>query len=229
MKYKLDLHCHTSEISGCASENLYDTVEKYIKHGYTSLAVTNHFKYENKSRLGESAPMDHKAYVDAHFDVIDEAAKAGGGRINIIPGIEMTLRENRNEYLVFGATREILYGIPEIFEETIERVHDYLSSHGCVVIQAHPMRWGMTLIRPEYVDGYEVLNTHKNHDSHNDLALTLAKRIGGEGKIHTAGTDHHDGCQIPDTGILTDDPVKTGEDLVKILKSGKYEIFEEKN
>ena len=225
MKHKTDLHCHTAELSGCASENLYDTVEKYIKYGYTSLAITNHFKHVTCT--GERFNGNYKAYVDAHFAVAEEAARAAGERINIIPGIELMLPGGANEYLIFGGERETFYGIPHIFESSIGEIHEYFASRGCVVIQAHPMRWGTSLVRPEHIDGYEVLNTHKNHDSHNDIAEIIAERIGGAGKIRTAGTDHHDGCQIPDTGILTDAPIRDGAELVRVLKSGNYEIFRE--
>ena len=224
MKYKTDLHCHTSEMSGCASENLYDTTQKYINCGYTSLVITNHFK--SKNRVGELS--DYKTYVDAHFDIIDKAAEAAHGKLYIIPGVELKMKDSINEYLIFGATREIFYGIPEIFDKNIKYVHDYFSSHGCLVIQSHPMRWGISLVRPEHIDGYEVLNTHVNHENHNDIAEIIAERIGGEGKIRTAGTDHHDACQIPNTGILTEEPVTSGEELVRVMKSGRYEIFHEK-
>lgn len=222
MKYKTDLHCHTSEISGCASENLYDTVKKYIDCGYTSLAITNHFKH---FVCTERYKGDYKAYVDAHFDTIEAAMEAGKDKLYILPGMEIKFNGSHNEYLIFGVTREILYEVPGIFDVGIEGSHDYFASRGCLVVQAHPMRWDISLIRPQYIDGYEVKNTHVEHDSHNDIAEIIADRIGGPEKVRTAGTDHHDAYQIPDTGILTDEPIKNGEDLIRILKSGSYEII----
>ena len=160
--------------------------------------------------------------------MIDAAAEAGRGKLHVLPGVELKLNGSHNEYLVFGVTREILYDVPNIFDVGIECAHDYFVSRGCLVIQSHPMRWDISLVRPQWIDGYEIKNTHPGHNGHNDIAEIIADRIGGPGKIRTAGTDHHDAYQIPDTGILTDEPIKNGEDLVRILKSGEYEIFHEK-
>lgn len=44
MKYKTELHCHTSEISACSRETGAEVAAKYIAHGYTTLVVTNHFE-----------------------------------------------------------------------------------------------------------------------------------------------------------------------------------------
>lgn len=223
MKYKTDLHCHTSEASDCASENLYDTVKKYIDCGYTSLAITNHF--EHVAFIHERYKGDYKAYVDAHFDAIEAAMEAGKDKLYILPGIEIKFNGSHNEYLVFGVTREILYEVPGIFDVGVEGAHDYFASRGCLLIQAHPMRWDISLVRPQYIDGYEIKNTSPGHNGHNDIVEIIADRIGGSEKIRTAGTDHHHDYHIPDTGILTDEPIKNGEELVRILKSGNYEII----
>ena len=37
--YKTELHCHTAEASTCAHETAAATVEKYIRHGYTTLVL----------------------------------------------------------------------------------------------------------------------------------------------------------------------------------------------
>jgi len=219
--YKTDLHCHTSEISGCSSESAADTVERYIELGYTSVVITNHFTIDNLKHLG----LSYEEYVDRHFEVAEEAAKLVSGRLNVIPGLELNVKHTGNDYLVFGATREILLGLPDIFNMTIPDIHDYLAENGCLLIQAHPMRFEVTLVRPHWVDGYEVLNTHVNHPNHNDIAMLIAKSIGGEGKILTAGSDHHDREQTPTSGIVTREPIKDAAQLVSILKSGEYHIF----
>lgn len=221
MLYKTDLHCHTSELSLCSSESAADTVERYIKLGYTSVVITNHFTYGNFEYSG----LSYEEYVNRHFEVAENAAKLVEGRLNVIPGLELNVKHTGNDYLVFGATREVLYGLPNLFDMQIPDIHDYLAENGCLLIQAHPMRFEVTLVRPHWVDGYEVLNTHVNHPNHNDIAMLIAKSIGGEGKIFTAGSDHHDLEQTPSSGILTREPVIDAAHLVRILKSGDYNIF----
>ena len=147
------------------------------------------------------------------------------GRLNVIPGMELCIKGSRNDYLIFGATREVMYAIPDVFDMELSDIHDHLSANGCLLIQAHPMRWGISLVKPQWIDGYEVLNTHVNHPNHNDIAMLIAKSIGGEGKILTAGSDHHDLEQTPSSGIMTDEPITDAAQLVAVLKSGKYNIF----
>ncbi|MBQ8524944.1 MAG: hypothetical protein IJ457_10025 [Clostridia bacterium] len=219
--YKTDLHCHTSELSLCSSESAADTVKRYVDLGYTSVVITNHFTHGDLKH----SDLSYEEYVDRHFEVAENVAKLVEGRINVIPGIELNVKHTGNDYLVFGATREVLYAIPNIFDMPIYEIHDHLSANGCLLIQAHPMRFEVTLVRPHWVDGYEVLNTHVNHPNHNDIAMLVAKSIGGEGKILTAGSDHHDAEQTPSSGIMTDVPITDAAQLVSILKSGKYHIF----
>ena len=37
MEYKTELHCHSKDASGCASESAEGIVEKYLKYGYSEL------------------------------------------------------------------------------------------------------------------------------------------------------------------------------------------------
>ena len=221
MKYKTDLHCHTSEASGCASECGADTVKKYIDCGYTSLVITNHFSPNHK---GERS---HAEFVEGFFRAADIARNAANGKINIITGAELKTNENSNEYLILGElTRDIMLGIPDIFDMSLPDLHKYFNSRGCLFIQAHPMRNGIKMIEHGFVDGYEVVNSHPEWESRNAVALALADFYNSDGHvIMTAGTDHHDPHHVPKAGILTDAPIENGTELVRILKSKKHTVF----
>ena len=88
------------------------------------------------------------------------------------------------------------------------------------------MRVGMTLIDPDLVDGYEVYNSH-NKPFMNAMARQWIVNIGAEGKIFTAGNDHHHPDDLPTAGILTEYPIITSDELVAVLKSRDYSIFHE--
>ena len=223
MLYKTDLHCHTSELSGCSSESASDTVNRYAELGYTSVVITNHFSPHEYKRTG----LEYRDYVERHFQVAEDAAAEANGKLNIIPGLELRISSSNNDYLVFGATREVLWDIPDVFGMSLSALHAYLSAAGCLLIQAHPFRWDITIVRPECVDGYEVLNTHGFQKNHNDIAMLFAKSVGGEGKILTAGSDHHDAWQTPTSGIMTEEPIVSAPQLVSVLKEGRYHIFGE--
>ena len=42
MKFKTDLHIHTSDVSKCAHISTDEVVEFYIKKGYSTIVITNH-------------------------------------------------------------------------------------------------------------------------------------------------------------------------------------------
>ena len=218
-KYKTELHCHTSEASACASECGADTVKQYIECGYTTLVVTNHF---SPYQIGE---MPYDRFVKNLFDAAETARKAAGDRLYVLTGMELKLRGSGNEYLVFGVTEEMLMDRTDIFDMSLDEAHRYFNGYGLPLIQAHPMRYGITMVEPELVDGYEVLNAHSAWNSHNDIAHLWAKSVGGEGKILTAGTDHHDHVNTPTAGILTDEPITNSDELIRVLQSGHYDIF----
>lgn len=223
-KYKTDLHCHTAEASGCASEGGADTVEKYIRCGYSSVVITNHFSPNHFQSRGEGS---YETFVNKFFDAAEVARTAAAGRINVITGLELKTGDSFNDYLIYGADKELMLSVPDIFSYYENKVHDFFSAHDCLVIQAHPMRYGISIVEPQWLDGYEVLNTHTDWDSHNKFARMWAEEVGGPGKIFTAGTDHHDARNIPTSGILTKEPITSERHLVELLRSGDYKIFGE--
>lgn len=226
MKYKTDLHCHTKEFSGCANENAADTIEKYIAHGYTSIALTNHFEW---GRL--NAPQEYRyrydtyeEFVDKLYNTIDYVRELAGDRINILTGFELNQKETDNDYLIYGLTREMVHEF-DFFFSPLEKVAKYVRDCGGVIIQAHPMRIGMSLICPNDVDGYEIYNSSPGHLYLNPIAELFAKSAGGPYKILTAGNDHHNHDHIPTAGILTDEPITTDAELIRVLKERDFEIF----
>ncbi len=214
--YKTELHCHSSEVSGCSSVDVHDVVEKYIAHGYTTLVLTNHLWSGD----------DFEAYtrrVDSVFKTCDKAREAAGDRLIVLDGVELRL-EDENDYLLIGVTKDFLLSEPGLSDLPAYRLREKASKHGILVIEAHPLRYGHVLRHPSEVDGYEVFNGHPEQRSHNDAMATLTDELRAEGKILTSGTDHHDGHHKPNAGIATEAPITTLEELVSILKSGKYAL-----
>ena len=222
MKYKTELHCHTKEISHCSGESGAEVAKKYIEHGYTTLTVTNHFlSWTAKEIDGETWEQT----IGRFFGAVDLVREAAGELLHVLAGLELRLDGDPNDYLVFGATRETLLDLPDIFEKSIRDAHALLNERGAIVVQAHPFRFGMKLVHPSYVDGYEVANGHPGHHSHNDLAEAWARRFVNHHPILTAGTDEHEPIHVPNAGILTDEPITTNDELLAALRSGDYELI----
>ena len=97
-----------------------------------------------------------------------------------------------------------------------------LRERGCLFLQAHPFRKLITRANPEYLDGVEVFNGKATKEA-NELSEKWANEINA--KIKTSGSDCHRKTGVALGGIITTEPIKTNDDLVRILKSGEYRLI----
>ncbi len=226
--YKTDLHCHTSEGSVCAEESTEATIEKYISYGFTSIALTNHLEnYRIGAPEGSHTIVfaTYGDYIDFIYDKIDLAREIAGERINILNGFELRNNESENDYLVYGLTRQMAKDF-DLVANPLKNSSEYIRCCGGVIIQAHPMRLGMTQVDHELVDGYEVFNNTRHWMYTNILTqMWVQTHCFDKTKILTAGNDHHDPDQLPEAGILTSEPIVTDADLIRVLKSRDFSIF----
>ena len=106
-----------------------------------------------------------------------------------------------------------------------KRFYKLAKENNMLVIQAHPFRNSlMRRISPEYLDGAEI------HNGKADLEANLktAKWVDETGmQIRISGSDFHRPSNLATGGIITDEPIKTNDDLLRILRSGKYEMIGE--
>lgn len=217
MQYKTELHAHTRLVSPCADIPYEEEIERYIRAGYTSITVTDHYCDYVIDPAGNTweEKLDH--YLSGY-----RAVKAyAKGRINVLLGCELRFTENVNDYLIFGLTEEFLREHPDLHKMTLATFSHLARENGLLVVQAHPFRNRMTMMNPKYLDGVEIFNGHPGHDSRNFLALSHAKRYG---LIPTSGSDFHHPHSVEAGGILTDEPVTSAEQLVRILKGGNYTL-----
>lgn len=89
--------------------------------------------------------------------------------------------------------------------------------------QAHPFRFGMMLAEDYVIDGIEVFNGHPAQKSHNHMAEEWKKQYPKF--IGISGSDHHELAQHPDAGILTEEPITSNAQLLKVLRSGAFECI----
>ena len=223
MEYKTELHCHTALASGCADESERDTVEKYIRHGYTTLVLTNHF---HRGEI-EDCGGGYYAAVDRFYEAYRLALEAAAGRINVLCGMEIRFTECDNDYLVFGMTEEYVRAHENIHDTDVCDAHEMFRRDGILLIQAHPMRNRIRIVNPAYLDGIEVFNGHNDVFSRNEMAEAWYEfnLKFHPGLIKTSGSDHHDVEHTPSAGILTGEPITTMDQLVATLRSGKYDLI----
>lgn len=225
MIYKTELHCHTREVSKCAHAPAEDMVDFYVSRGYTSLVVTNHLspKSFKNSRFGDLSGCGWDRKIDLFVNGYERVRELAGDRLNVLLGCELRSVLNNNDYLIYGVTEEFLRSVPEIMEWKIKDISAAVRASGALLVQAHPFRNGMAVTDPALLDGLEIFNGNLGHGNRNEIARMWAEKFG---LIPTAGGDCHSAKpEIGTSGILTDVPVTSNEQLLEILRGRNYELI----
>ena len=218
--FKTELHCHTAEMSRCATQSAEQTAQKYIAAGYTTLVVTNHFKASN------IRSDDWREAVDMYFDAVDLVREAACGRLFVLDGAEVELNTGSNEYLLYGASREKFYDMPDMLDFSYTRLFDETKKRGMLMVQAHPFRFHMEVVDPGHLRGIEVFNGEAGEDSHNRIAMEWLKSFQDRKDLFpTSGSDCHWVDQQPNAGILTQKAITSNEELLGTLLRRDYALI----
>ena len=216
--FKTELPLHTSNVSTCANAPAGYTVSRYLKENYTTLVVTNHF-----SRFTFSQEQDTWSRKVDHFMTgVTALTEAAAGRLHVLTGCELRLNTDDNDYLLYGVTREFLESCPDLMDLSVKKLSILCRSRNVLLVQAHPFRNFMRIVEPSLLDGIEVYNGLTGQPSRNDMAAVWAERFS---LIPTSGSDFHDAENPIDGGILTEEPIVSPEQLVKVLRSRNYKLI----
>lgn len=216
--YKTETHVHTADVSRCGEVSAADIVKIYADAGFDTVFIADHI---NGGNFGKWTDLTWEEKVERHM-LGYEAARAAGEAlgVTVLYCAEIALPHSPglvNDYLIYGFDRDFLIGLESYYGGTIEEFYPYAREHGVLVIQAHPYREGGCLPKPDFVDGIEVCNGHPRHTNHNDRALSLAKE---RGLLMTAGTDFHRLGEAARAYIITEEPIRSSEDYIRIIRSG---------
>ena len=217
--FKTELHCHSNDVSECARVDVDTIMKRYLEGGYSTLVLTNHFNESTSNRWG-CKTWDE--FVDKLLFGYNKLKEASNGRIEILLGMELRFTQNINDYLVYGFDERFLREHEYIYKMNPESFSALARENGFLFIQAHPFRNSMTVINPKFLDGVEVFNGHFGHDSRNEIANMWAEKFG---LIKTSGTDFHYADVPTNAGILTEKKITSINELIEVLKSGKYELI----
>lgn len=220
MNYKYEIHSHTKETSQCAKISAEEIVEKYKKAGYAGIVITNHysdFTFTLKEMFNKKLRFEH--YIAGYR----EAKKYETEDFTVLLGIELRFFLNGNDYLIYGVTEELLEKTPFLLPMYLKKAAHFFKKNGCIIIQAHPFRPYIYRANPKYLDGVEIING-KSTKEENEKALNWANKKNL--KIRTAGSDCHRESGAALTGIVTTEPIKSNEDLLRILTKGDFSLIE---
>ena len=221
--YKTETHIHCSESSNCSRVSAVEYVHLFKEAGYTTIFITDHY-YRKRFKDCETVE-DYKAATAEQLAGY-YTAKAEGDKIglNVLMGCEFHI--NDDDYLFLGIDESFFYH-KEIGDMTPEELFDYCNANGYLLFAAHPFRGDCTP-KAHAVHGFELINTSYNHYDHNnnDKALELSKTHPH--LLTTGGADAHTLNDVGTGGIMTEEPVNTVEDYIRILRSVNYEIINNK-
>ncbi|GHU38017.1 hypothetical protein FACS1894105_11280 [Clostridia bacterium] len=218
-KYKIELHCHSKEVSGCSSVSSADAVRLYKDKGYDALTITDHYYDGFFERKNGSWNDKVEAYLKGYKLAQETGAKLG---VTVYLGLELRFKGENEDYLLYGANEEFVLNHPELYNLTQRDIFNLSNECGLFFAQAHPFRSGMINHRSEYLNGIEVYNAHAEHSSNNPKALEWAEKSG---LIGISGSDFHAVHHAARGGIFTETLPKNEKELAQILRSNQFELI----
>ena len=218
MEYKYELHCHTNMVSQCGRVHPKDIVDMYKKQGYSGIVVTEH--YSPLTFRGTKLFRPQK-FIDFYISSYEEMKKYETEDFTVLLGMELRHYGTGSDYLIYGVEPEWLKQQGNLMALREKQAYELLHGAGCLVFQAHPFRPYIIRCNPDYIDGIEVYNG-KCEPLINFKALQWAIETG---KLVCSGSDFHTPKHLAKGGIITNEPIKSNADLLRILKSRNYKLI----
>jgi len=218
-KYLTELHAHTKESSSCSVISAKKLIDLYKNKGYSTIVITDHC---SKSNWKLWTKRNWKKKIDRMrrgFNIARDYGNKFG--INVLFGVEITLKTTDSDYLIYGLDRSFLDENEFIYLYTLEKLFNLVKSRGGLLIQAHPFRNDIQLAPLEFIDGIEVFNGCQDENSRNDKAIEYGQKTN---KILTSGSDFHHVYDLAKGGIITDKEIKDNKQLIKILKTNNFSL-----
>ncbi len=219
MEYKYEIHAHTKNTSLCGQLDAEELIKKYKEAGYSGIVITDHY---SPMTFHISEFFNKEKAVNHFLQGYKKAKEFETEDFTILLGVELRFYATVNDYLVYGVTEEMLYELPFLLPLYIKKASKLFRERGCLFLQAHPFRQFIRRANPQYLDGVEVFNGKADKEA-NDKSLKWAEEI--KAKIQTSGSDCHRETGVALGGIITKEPIKTNEDLLRILKGGNYKLI----
>ncbi len=218
--YKTEPHLHVAEVSPCSKIRAVEMVKLYHEAGYKTIFVSDHLKQVYFDKLGDIPWEDKTTIFLSGYYIAKEAGKKYD--MNVLMSAEILFEGNPNHYLVYGIDKEFLDSYPDLCKMTVEEFYKIAKQHNVFVVQAHPFRDESCYPTPDSVDAMEIYNSNPRHKDFSEKSEKCAK----EHSLYvTAGSDSH---QLPDIGkggILSETEIKTAEEFIALIKSGKAILY----
>lgn len=210
--YKTETHIHTKPVSACAFFSPEEMVHFHKKAGYNTIFISDHFSKHHFGLLGD-IPWSEKTGLlyNSFLRAKAEGEKLG---INVLFSPELTLQGNH--FLLYNVTPELLNSREDFFDISLKELRSYTKKYGVTIIQAHPFRDNKCVPMPEYVDGFEAINSNSRHENYDERVFMLAKK---HNLPVSAGSDAHRREDVGGAAVLSPYEIRTTDDYLRLLKS----------
>ncbi len=220
-EYRYELHCHTNNVSRCAYSSAEEAVQFYKERNYDGIVITDH--YSPQTFLFHEAFCPHK-YINHYLRGFRAAKEAAGEDFTVLLGCEVRFFFTIDDFLIYGIDEEFLKNSGNLMIMYLKKLFRLCDSKGLLLLEAHPFRELRFRHNPKYLHGCEVFNGKDKGRPANEKAKRWAKECGFS--VVTSGGDFHNKDDTNPGGIITEEPIKTNEDLLRILKSGRYRLID---
>ena len=216
MSYCFELHCHTAEVSYCASCKAEQSVALLKGAGYDGVAITNHYYRDWFTSKEGSWPEKIQVWLSGY-----RLAKEAGERLGlaVVLGVELAFDScPNNHFLSFGMEESFFELHPRLYEMTPADYWELANPLGFYFGQAHPLR-GDHFCRPEdpsILHGMEFFNGHGEHGNHNAQVYEIVEQ---NGLIGTVGSDFHHPYQLGTTAMLFPTLPQSSSQLAFLLRN----------
>ncbi len=220
--FKIETHLHTTVISPCGRVAPEQIVARYHEAGYDGIIVTDHYQLEAFRFAGidlNGTGKKLEAFLEGYRQVKTCADRIG---MRVYYGAELEFTENRNHYLLYGFSSELLADPAAVCAMGIAEFSSLAREDGALLIQAHPYRDRCVPVAPYLVDGIESVNRHDKHRNRNHLAIALAEKYQ---LLQSSGGDFHDPEDICVAGIGADHLPEDSFAMAELLRSGNFQLL----
>ena len=221
-RYKMDLHVHTEEVSRCGNVGAAEVVARYRLAGYQGLVITDHYYKMYFDKLGDLSWEEKMKCFLTGYHVAKEAGEKLG--MTILLGMEIKFDEDPNDYLVYGFDEGFLIEHPYLNELSVEEFVVFARKYQLMIVQAHPFRKGMTQQFTPLLDGVEIYNGNRRHQSRNHMAKELQVALG---LLGISGSDFHETEDLALGGVAFQKKITDMHQLIDTLKNQDFVMIEE--
>jgi len=221
----LETHLHTYLGSPCGKLSPTIIANLYDNKNYNGIVITEHYIDSVFSGYYPKGSFDFKmdTFLTSYEQLTRESKKFN---IKIFLGMEIAINQGTSDYLIYGITKEFLKSNTYLYKLNQQQLFELCQKNNLFMVQAHPFRKNITVGDPLYMNGVEVYNGNKRHNSHNRKALSFAKKNNLK---QFSGSDFHEKEDLGLGGIIVPNEIETNNDLVnyffnnqpKLIKNGR--------